>query len=518
MKLSLCTWLVLATLSCTLVADAARILVVFPMPSPSHVILGDAVVKHLAAAGHDITYITPVPKKTFPQNVQQVDVSENFKAVPTELLDIKTLLEKKFSLSMDVMFQLMNNIHNTTFHNPNVQKFLRDANQQFDLVIAEWMHCELYSAFAGIFNAPYIWVSTVEPHWMVLSLIDEAPNPAYSPDPMFSSNSLPFTFVERVQELWSQIRGYYWKEIVFPGKTNEIYSGLAPYFKMRGREPPNYDELRFNASVMFGNSHVSLGEATRLPQNYKPIGGYHINTDVAPLPADLQKLMDDSKNGVIYFSMGSNLKSKHFPEELKRKILKMFGGLKQTVLWKFEEVLPDLPSNVHILQWAPQPSILAHPNCVLFITHGGLLSTTETTYFAKPIIGIPAFADQFINVDRAVAKGFAKRVDLSYNMADELGVAINEMLQNPSYTNKVKELSFVYHHRIASPSAELVHWTDHVIKTRGAPHLRSPAISVPFYQKMYLDLLALIAVALLGLRAVVRLIFKKKSDKKVKKQ
>lgn len=68
--------------------------------------------------------------------------------------------------------------------------------------------------------------------------------------------------------------------------------------------------------------------------------------------------MDDSKNGVIYFSMGSNLKSKHFPEELKRKILKMFGGLKQTVLWKFEEVLPDLPSNVHILQWAPQPSIL----------------------------------------------------------------------------------------------------------------------------------------------------------------
>lgn len=74
----------------------------------------------------------------------------------------------------------------------------------------------------------------------------------------------------------------------------------------------------------------------------------------------------------------------------------------------------------------------AHPNCVLFITHGGLLSTTETTYFAKPIIGIPAFADQFINVDRAVAKGFAKRVDLSYNMADELGVAINEMLQNPS--------------------------------------------------------------------------------------
>lgn len=68
--------------------------------------------------------------------------------------------------------------------------------------------------------------------------------------------------------------------------------------------------------------------------------------------------MDNAKHGVIYFSMGSNLRSKHFPEELRRDFLKMFGELKQTVLWKFEDDLPNLPSNVHILKWAPQQSIL----------------------------------------------------------------------------------------------------------------------------------------------------------------
>lgn len=68
--------------------------------------------------------------------------------------------------------------------------------------------------------------------------------------------------------------------------------------------------------------------------------------------------MDNANNGVIYFSMGSNLKSKDLPDEIKRNILKMFGTLKQTVLWKFEEVLSDLPANVHILKWAPQPAIL----------------------------------------------------------------------------------------------------------------------------------------------------------------
>lgn len=56
--------------------------------------------------------------------------------------------------------------------------------------------------------------------------------------------------------------------------------------------------------------------------------------------------------------MGSNVNSKDLPEKLKTDLLKMFGTLKYTVLWKFEEVLSDLPRNVHIVKWAPQLSIL----------------------------------------------------------------------------------------------------------------------------------------------------------------
>lgn len=74
---------------------------------------------------------------------------------------------------------------------------------------------------------------------------------------------------------------------------------------------------------------------------------------------NLQKLLDEAKDGVIYFSMGSNLKSKDLPDSVKRDLVKMFGQLKQTVLWKFEEDLKDLPKNLHIIKWAPQPSILS---------------------------------------------------------------------------------------------------------------------------------------------------------------
>lgn len=72
--------------------------------------------------------------------------------------------------------------------------------------------------------------------------------------------------------------------------------------------------------------------------------------------------------------------------------------------------------------------ISAHPNCVLFITHGGLLSTTEAIHYAVPIIGIPVFGDQFNNVNRAVKKGFGKLVKLSYAMADDLENAIHEII------------------------------------------------------------------------------------------
>lgn len=62
------------------------------------------------------------------------------------------------------------------------------------------------------------------------------------------------------------------------------------------------------------------------------------------------------------------------------------------------------------------------------------------------------------------------------------------------YTQRAKELSFIFHDRPSKPEDELVHWVEHVIKTQGAPHLRSPALLVPWYQKYYLDLLFFIVV------------------------
>ncbi|KAM3962072.1 UDP-glucosyltransferase 2-like [Aphomia sociella] len=508
-------WLLLLILINASFTESYKILVSFPVPSKSHKNLGQGIIRNLLKAGHDITYITPYPMDNPPANLRQIDVSSESTSILTDILNIKQIMDKEVDIKdFKLFFKIINAMNNGTFENENMQRLLNDPNEQFDLYIIEWFYSEIHVGVSTVFECPYIWVSSMEPHWLVTRLVDEYLHPAYNPD-IQSTSTVPFSFYERTIQLISQFLMTAISMFYMRGTEENAYADIfGPILAKRGRALPPYTDVLYNGSLILGNSHVSLGQATRLPQNYKSIGGYHIDEDVKPLPEDLKQILDNAEHGVIYFSMGSILKSKDLPDDLKKSLFKMFGEIKYTVLWKFEEELPNRPKNVHILKWAPQQSILAHPNCVLFITHGGLLSTTETVHFGKPMIGIPVFADQFINVQRMVAKGFAKKVDISYSLADELKIAIIDILQDPSYTIKAKELSYIYRHRPVSPGKELVHWVEHVIRTGGAKHLRSPALSVPLYQKLYLDLLALIVVSLIIIKVVITkvlsLILKKK--------
>jgi glucuronosyltransferase len=68
--------------------------------------------------------------------------------------------------------------------------------------------------------------------------------------------------------------------------------------------------------------------------------------------------MDAAKHGVILFSLGSVLKGKEMDPKMKEILLKVFSKRKETILWKFEEDLPEKSENVFIKSWMPQNSIL----------------------------------------------------------------------------------------------------------------------------------------------------------------
>jgi len=69
--------------------------------------------------------------------------------------------------------------------------------------------------------------------------------------------------------------------------------------------------------------------------------------------------LDEAPDGVIYFSMGSNLKSFQMPEDKKQAFLEAFSKLKQRVLWKWEtDSLTGPPDNVKLGKWLPQSDLL----------------------------------------------------------------------------------------------------------------------------------------------------------------
>ncbi|KAM3962164.1 UDP-glucosyltransferase 2-like [Aphomia sociella] len=443
--------------------------------------------------------------------LRQIDISDNLKTLPADIVNIGVIMNN--GLANNDLSELQDSAINAvifTLENENVKKLLENPEERFDAVIADFYESEFYSSFAFLYDCPMIWTYSMGAHWQVLRMIDEASNPAYNTDYLSSNVLLPFTFWQRVEELWTQIKWNFMKRFhLLPKELAAYEKYIGPVMAKRGKKLPNYEELMYNASLIFCNEHHALGNLTRTPQNLKFIGGQHIESPAKPLPKELQTLMDNAKHGVIYFSMGSTWKSKDIPKAITEGLLKMFGELRETVIWKYEEELPNLPKNVHILKWAPQHSILAHPNCLFFITHGGLLSSTEAVHFGVPTIGIPIYFDQFLNVNRAVTKGYAISVPLTFNLPNDLKSAIRTMLSEPRYREKITELTKIYHDRPVPPGAELLHWVEHVIRTRGAPHLRSPALHIPFYQKYYLDLAALIIVSIYILIHGIKKVFSK---------
>lgn len=100
-------------------------------------------------------------------------------------------------------------------------------------------------------------------------------------------------------------------------------------------------------------------------------------------------------DGVIFVSWGSMVKATSLPKDKRESMVAAFGALKQRVLWKWEnDTLPNKPANVRISRWLQQRDILCHPNVRVFVSHGGLLGSSEAAHCGVPVITTPMFGDQ----------------------------------------------------------------------------------------------------------------------------
>lgn len=68
------------------------------------------------------------------------------------------------------------------------------------------------------------------------------------------------------------------------GLEQEIYEKyFVPVIRDRRNSVPTWDSLKYNASLIMHNSHVSMGSPARLPLSVVSVGGFYIKPDVPPL-------------------------------------------------------------------------------------------------------------------------------------------------------------------------------------------------------------------------------------------
>lgn len=163
-----------------------------------------------------------------------------------------------------------------------------------------------------------------------------------------------------------------------------------------------------------------------------------------------------------------------------------FESLEHRILWQYDNSsLDTVPPNVLIYTDAPRYDILAHPNVVLYLSNTEYF---ESIYYAVPILMLPFTGAQTLKAKRIETIGCGLELTGLLLTVDDLNASIRKMLYTKNFTKKAIEMSAILKKNIVHPMDRAMYWIEYVIRHKGAKHLQSYAVHMPFYQFLQWDL------------------------------
>ncbi|KAF5287653.1 hypothetical protein FQR65_LT12181 [Abscondita terminalis] len=511
--------LIFALFLCTIHSNhSARILAYVPSSSYSHQIPFRPLWKELSLRGHQVTFLTAVPiNDATLTNLTEINL--NFTA-PLAFEIFSKVKESNLLKAIKLVYDgYSTNIDHQLQHH-EVQKLLH-GDEKFDLVIAEYLTLIPF-AFAEKFKCPSIAVTSLEPTDIGYEIFGVPTHPIAYP-----TFVMPFSKTETLfQRIISVTFNFFFKLFTELYDYKQQDAIVRKHF---GKNFPTVLELSEKISLLLENVEPILSKIRpRVPATI-PVGGI-LHVPAKPLPKELQKVLDSSSNGFIYFSFGSVIRSDHLSNDLLKVVMDTFAELPYTVLCKFKPgTFSNVPKNVFLANWVPQADVLKHPNIKLFITHGGRQSSEEAVFAKVPILGIPQTFDQPKNIRTMVEQGFGLSLDYKTLNKHEFKEAIMEVTTNPSYRNAISRMSDLIQDQPMSGLDRAVWWVEYVIRHKGAGHLRSPVLDIPFYQYYLIDVIAVFIATFLiiitglvlmsrAMYKIFKFFFKKSIPVKLKKQ
>ncbi|XP_027847755.2 UDP-glucosyltransferase 2-like [Aphis gossypii] len=460
-------------------AEGARILAVETVGGKSHWNFMSSILRVLVDNGHNITVFTPFTGGNR-ENYTEVDISMGSAKLLdgqlTELIDKYGDL-KKIVGEMSVMSRILCNV---IYENSKMKEILANTRSDFDVVLIEPILSECVSYPAIKLNLPLIYVLPV-PTLGILErkLTGDVSNPA-----VVSLNVAKFGIPKTLAQRAINCANLIYCTVKY--KFHELYNQFT--------EPQEYDLYApIPPSLTFVNRHFTIEPASSISSNVVGIGGIHLKAP-KKLPKDILEFIEKSPHGVVFLTFGSTVKVASLPEHIKKAFIESLAQIPQRVLLKYEDELEPMPNNVMTKNWLPQREILLHPKVKLFISHGGISGLYEAIDGGVPVLGFPLFADQPRNIDNLVNSGMAISMDILTITKDAFLKNVLELLNNEKYSANAKTASKIFKDQPMSPENLVAYWTEYVIRHKGAPHLKSHALNLPWYQYYLLDLIALLLV------------------------
>lgn len=350
----------------------------------------------------------------------------------------------------------------------------------------------------------------------------------YSPWAIVPHHLLPYKdgmrFRERHHNTFISLFDWLMRNVYYLPRQEAIAKQNFKAWKLNETDTlPTVRQMEKKISVILVNSHLAIDHPRPSMPNVVDVGGIHLRP-TKPLPQDLKEFIEGAKHGVIYISFGTNIKSADMPAAKRKIFIDSFAKLQQRVLWKCDaNILKNVSRNVLVRSWFPQHDLLAHPNVILFITHGGLFSVQESIYNGIPMLVIPFFNDQFKNAERAVREGYALSTKMTEINETSLNLYIEQLLSVPSYRKKALETSEIFRDNVVPPMQTAMYWIEYVVRhPRAQQFLISRAQNNKFLSFCLIDIFSFY-LAGLALLIYLKILFfkwlaKKMLQRKVKNE
>ncbi|XP_023937624.2 UDP-glucosyltransferase 2 [Bicyclus anynana] len=478
------------------VVSSAKILAVYPTPSISHQIVYQILTLELVKRGHEVTVITtdPVyPKGRGPPNLIEIDVRDlSYKMWADGWMSDKSKSEADHLSQVNNIVRLMSKIIAAQLvSNKEIQEIINNKKSEYDLLIIE-AYVKPVLIYSHIFKVPVIQINSAGGLSHNFKAVGAPTHPFLYPA-IPTQRIYNLSNYEKLQEFY-----YKWRmENAFDEIEEEDNRSLQKLF---GTDVPSIRELYNNVDLLFLNIHRIWTDNQPYPPNVIHIGGIHTHPPTKGLPKDLDLLMNNAKNGVIYFSLGTNVNTTNLPFDKIQVITKVFSQLPYDIIWKCnQDSIPGKTENVKLYKWVPQADLLKHPKIKLFITQAGLQSTDEAIEAGVPVIGIPIFGDQWYNAEKYQQLKIGIKLDLKDLTEEMFKGAIETVISDDSYRSNMKRMRKIIKDEPQTPLERAVWWVEYVLRHKGAKHLRAAGANISWTQYLELELVAIVVLFLLSI-------------------